>query len=280
MKVGLLTAAFGSKEWTLDRIITWAGENGIDCLEVAAPQHLDPAKLRDEKSRAALKEKLDAAGVTISSLAFYSVQLNAPDATERQQQIDLLRSVIEAAAALGLDTVCTLAGVPLPGKNKMQTIREDLPQVFGPLLEEAQKLGVRLALENYFATNIQHLEHWRALFEVLPQENFGLNFDPSHLFWQGIDHLAAVEEFADRIFHTHAKDVAINDAQLRRLGVLEEGWWRYTIPGTGRIAWGEFLGKLREVGFDGAVSIEHEDSTLGVEDGFRLGAHYLRGLIA
>ena len=118
-----------------------------------------------------------------------------------------------------------------------------------------------------------------AVFEVLPQENFGLNYDPSHLLWQGIDYLAAVEKFADRIFHTHAKDCAVNDAALRRVGVQGSGWWRYTIPGTGRIAWGEYLGKLREVGFDGAVSIEHEDRTLGAEEGFRMGAAYLRSLL-
>ena len=110
----------------------------------------------------------------------------------------------------------------------------------------------------------------------MPDENFGLNFDPSHLLWQEIDYLAAVAEFAPRIFHTHAKDCVIDDAALRRLGVLERGWWRYSIPGTGRVAWGEYLGRLRDVGFDGAVSIEHEDRTFGAEEGFRAGARFLR----
>ena len=179
-----------------------------------------------------------------------------------------------------MDTVCTLAGLPSPQKTKMATIREDLPGLFAPVLQEAGKRGIRIALENWFRTNIQHLDHFKALFELLPQENFGLNFDPSHLLWQGIDYLAAVAEFAGRIFHTHAKDVAIDDAALRRLGVLEGGWWRYTIPGTGRVKWGEYLGRLRQVGFDGAVSIEHEDRTLGAEEGFRMGAAYLRSLVA
>ena len=280
MQIGLLTAAFDRKQWPLERIITWAGENQIDCLEVAVGPHLDVSRLLKEKGQAALQEKLRAAGVSISSLAFYSTRINDPDSAVRTGQLKTLTHAVEAAESLGVDVVCALAGLPAPGKTKMETIRQDLPEVFGPVLEQAAGRGVRIALENWFATNIQHLEHWKALFEVLPQENFGLNFDPSHLLWQGIDYLAAVEEFAGRIFHTHAKDVAINDAALRRIGVLEGGWWRYTIPGTGRIAWGEYLGKLRRVGFDGAISIEHEDGTLGAEQGFRMGAAHLRALIA
>jgi sugar phosphate isomerase/epimerase len=279
MQIGILTARFNADEWPLDRIITWAGQNGIDCLEVAVPGHLDPAELLAEKGQPALNKKLKSAGVRISSLARYATQINDPDPAVRDEQAKALVATIQAAESLGVDTVCVLAGLPAPGKTKMQTIREDLPAVFAPILAEAAKRGVRIAMENWFRTNIQHLEHWKAIFEVLPQENFGLNFDPSHLLWQGIDYLGAVEEFADRIFHTHAKDCAIDDAVLQRLGVLAGGWWRYTIPGTGRVAWGEYLGKLREVGFDGAVSIEHEDRTLGAEEGFRMGAAYLRGLM-
>ena len=278
MKIGALTAPFGG-DWTLERIITWAGENGIDCLEVATPAHLDPAKLLAEDGAAAVNKKLDAAGVSISSLAAYSTEINDPDPAKRAKEGAGFLATIEAAEALGVDTICCLAGMPLPGKSKLETIRDDLPGVFGPILDEAGKRGVRIALENWFPTNIQHLDLWRAVFDAMPQENFGLNFDPSHLAWQEIDYIAAVVEFAGRIFHTHAKDVAIDDAVLRRVGVLEGGWWRYTIPGTGRIAWGEYLGKLRQIGFDGAVSIEHEDGTLGVEEGFIIGANYLRGLI-
>ena len=279
MKIGLLTARFDAKDWPLDRIIPWAAENGFDCLEVAAGRHLDPEAVlaggADE-----LKAKLAAAGVTISSLAAYSPAINDPDPGARKQQAQALLKTIDAADALGVDVVCALAGRPLPGKTKMQTIREDLPGVFAPILEAAARRGIKIALENWFATNIQHLDHWEALFEVLPNDNFGLNYDPSHLLWQGIDYLAAVDEFADRIFHTHAKDCAVDDAALRRIGVLEGNWWRYTIPGTGRVAWGEYLGRLRRIGFDGAVSIEHEDGTLGAEEGFRMGATFLRGLIA
>jgi len=278
MQIGLLTAHFDAKEWPLQRIIVWAGENHIDCLEIAAPKHLDAGRLLKEAGQAALKKQLADAGVTISSLAYYTTDLNHADPAVREKNAAAMLATIEAAESLGVGIVCTLAGKPAAGKNKMQTIREDLPAIFGPILAQAAKRGVKIALENWFATNIQHLEHWRAIFEVLPAENFGLNFDPSHLLWQGIDYLGAVNEFAKRIFHTHAKDVAIDEARLRRVGVLEGGWWRYTIPGTGRVDWRQYLGKLREIGFGGAVSIEHEDGTLSAEKGFRMGADFLRTL--
>lgn len=280
MQIGALTARFNAAEWPLDRIITWAGENGIDCLEIATPAHLNPAEFLKEKGQADLTKKLDAAGVTISSLASYSAQINDPDDSVRKAKHDAAIASIQVAESLGVDTVCLIAGFPAPGKDKMATIREDLPAIFEPILAEAERRGIRIALENWYSTNIQHLGHWRALFEVLPQDNFGLNYDPSHLYWQEIDYLDAVKEFASRIFHTHAKDVVIDDAALRSLGVLDGGWWRYTIPGTGRIPWGEYIGKLREIGYDGVLSIEHEDRTLDACEGFLLGAAHLRALIA
>ncbi|MCM8788274.1 MAG: sugar phosphate isomerase/epimerase, partial [Candidatus Omnitrophica bacterium] len=138
---------------------------------------------------------------------------------------------------------------------------------------------VKIALENWFATNIQHLQHWEKLFQVVPDSNFGLNFDPSHLVHQGIDYLAAVDEFAARIFHTHAKDCEIDQHLLQRIGNQEKGWWRYVIPGYGKIQWGRYISKLRKIGYNGVLSIEHEDSALGREEGFIAGKRYLSQFI-
>ena len=278
MKLGLLTARFDADR-TLESIIDFAAKAGFDCLEIAVGRHLSPGEILTGAGAADLKAKLDAAGLTISSLAAYSPSINSPDPDVRAAQAEAMTKALDAAEALGVDVVCVLAGMPLPGKTKMETIEEDLPGVFAPILADAARRGIKIALENWFATNIQHLDHFRRLFELLPDENFGLNFDPSHLLWQGIDYMAAVDEFADRIFHTHAKDTAIDDAALRRVGVLDGSWWRYTIPGTGRVAWGEYFGKLRDIGFDGAVSIEHEDRTFDAEEGFIKGAAFLRGYI-
>ena len=78
-----------------------------------------------------------------------------------------------------------------------------------------------------------------------------------------------------RIFHTHAKDVTISRKRLSRLGCLDGGWWQYSIPGSGDVKWGEYVRTLRRVGYDGVLSIEHEDGAVGVEEGFVKGLRFL-----
>jgi sugar phosphate isomerase/epimerase len=86
--------------------------------------------------------------------------------------------------------------------------------------------------------------------------------------------------FADRIFHSHSKDGEIRQDRLRWFGYLVRGWWRYVIPRRGDIAWGPYFGALARNGFTGAVSIEHEDSALSPEEGFRLGKRFLDTVVA
>ncbi len=278
MEIGILTAPLG--DWDLPAIARWAGANGFEALEVACgpgSRALDPAAVVREgpgEIPALLKQN----GLRISSLAFYGNPVEAD--TERRKKMHAhLRACIDAAKVLGVDVVCTLAGMPLPGKSKLKTIEEDLPGALGPILDYAGSLGIKIALENWYATNIENLEQWARLFQVLPQPNFGLNYDPSHLYWQGIDYLAALDEFKERIFHTHAKDVEVRDHRLRRLGSRSDGWWRYVIPGLGRIPWGEYLVALRRIGYNGVLSIEHEDDAVGREEGFIIARQHLQQFI-
>lgn len=275
MKIGMLTANYGGPD--LDTVIAFASENGFDCLEVAAgprSKHLDPTTLTQAQADE-IKKKLEAAKLSISSLAAY-INVTDADPAKRQANIEHIHKCIDAAAMLGVDVVCTMAGMPVPGKTRMQTIEEECTKVFPGILRYAASRGIKIALENWTATNIMHLGHWERLFELVPDENFGLNFDPSHLVWQGIDYIAAVDRFAKRIFHTHAKDTEINYHHLRWFGNQEGGWWRYVIPGLGVIKWGEYIGALRRNGYNGVLSIEHEDSTRGPAEGFILGKNYLK----
>jgi len=272
--IGLLTAPFGNK--SLEWVIDWAGKNGFQALEVAAgpgSKHLDTNALTAAKAKE-IRRRLAAAGVRISSLAFYT-NLTEPDRAARAQTGKAMREVIRAAVILEVDVVCTLAGFPVPGKDRMQTIEQDLPGVMRPLLDSAGKQKVKLAFENYFATNIMNLEHWWKVFELLPDAHLGLNFDPSHLHWQQIDYLEAVDLFRNRIFHTHAKDVEIKRHTLSQVGNQSRGWWRYVIPGFGDINWGVYVARLRSVGYNGVLSIEHEDSAFGAEEGFLKGQRHL-----
>lgn len=274
MDIGILTAPFGDQK--LHSIIKFAGDNGFGALEIACGRgsaQLDPITFTASDAEA-IRSQLSAAGVRISSLAAY---INVMEADEQAgaANVETLMKAIDAAKLLGVDTVCTIAGMPLPGKTKLQTIEQDCKRVFAPILDYAAEHDIRIALENWYATNIQSLMHFEVMFQVLPQTNFGLNYDPSHLVWQGIDYVVGVHHFKDRIFHTHAKDTEIRQDRLRMLGCLEHGWWRYVIPGLGVIRWGEYISALRAIGYDGVLSVEHEDSTFAPEPGFLAAKKYL-----
>lgn len=278
MDIGLLTAPLGRQP--LERVVAFAKDNGFQALEVAAgpgSRHLDTQGFTPARA-SQIKRLLAKSGVRISSLAFYANLLD-PDKARRAQLGKQMRDAIKAAAALGVEVVCTLAGMPMPGKDRIRTIEEDFPGVFRPLVRFAAQKHVKIAFENWYATNIMNLAHWQRVFEVVPDANLGLNFDPSHLHWQGIDYLEAVDRFKDRIFHTHAKDVEIKQHLLRWVGNQSGGWWRYVIPGYGEINWGVYIARLRAAGYNGVLSIEHEDSAFGVEEGFIKGQRYLASLI-
>jgi sugar phosphate isomerase/epimerase len=277
MHVGILTAPLRTQP--LEILIPWAASQNIMALEVdvSSGSHLDASNVSDAQIEN-LRALLDRYGMRISSLASYGKLTGASDEVMKRDR-RTLEAAIELAARLGVSVVCTLAGMPVLGKSKEKTILEDVSGAFRPMLDLAGELGVKLALENWYATNIQHLEHWRMIFEVLPDAHFGLNFDPSHLDWQGIDVLVAVQEFRERIFHVHAKDVTVNESKRLRVGYGGDGWWRYVLPGYGRIHWGELMSCLRLHGYNDVLSIEHEDAAFAPEEGFALAARYLNNLV-
>ncbi len=278
MQLGLLTAPFG--DTPLEKVIEWAGiglgGEGFDALEVVAgpgARHIDVDSFTPDDA-ARLLSLLGEARLSFSSLANYC-NTAAPDEDERARTLEALKRTVDCAALLKVDVVCTLAGMPLPGKSREETIKTVSGDFFKALCDYAGEKGVKIALENWYATNICGLHHFDLIFETVDRPNFGLNFDPSHLVWQGIDHLQAVDEFKDRLFHTHAKDVEISTHKLRRLGNQSRGWWRYVIPGFGEIDWGRYIGALRQAGYDGVLSIEHEDASQSREEGFVRGLEYL-----
>jgi len=270
MQVGFLTACMGKR--TLAECVEFAGGAGFDALEVHT-RHLPADKAVAEASQ--VKDLFARHGVGISSIAAYD-NLLAGNAAQRQEAIEGMKRCVDACVAVGTDVLCALAGMPVDGKSKEQTIEEDFKVVFTPIAQYAADKGVKLAFENYFATLIQNFELWDAALAVLPYDNVGFNYDPSHLIWQDIDYLAGVDRYADRIFHTHAKDTEIKDDLLAIRGNQLMGWWRYVIPGFGSIDWGRYVARLRRADYDGVLSIEHEDATFTPEEGLQKGLQNLR----
>jgi sugar phosphate isomerase/epimerase len=103
------------------------------------------------------------------------------------------------------------------------------------------------------------------MFHDIPSRHFGLNYDPSHLVWQRMDWLRPLREFAAKLFHVHAKDVRLYPERLNDVGILAHPLQYHLprIPGFGEIDWGQFIGTLFEVGYNGPVCIEVEDDTFG-----------------
>ena len=135
-------------------------------------------------------------------------------------------------------------------------------------------------------------ELWEEMFKRVPSKSFGFNFDPSHLYFQLIDYIALVPKFIDRIFHVHAKDSEIFEDKLKYYGIFNKqldsqessGFWRYRMPGLGKIDWEKFIKVLTENGYTGVLSIEHEDPLYEgtkekVKEGLVLGIKHLSKFI-
>jgi sugar phosphate isomerase/epimerase len=272
IRVGMMTAPVS--HLPLEAVLDMAKRCGMTALEIMSgpgSSLIDPMNFSQADAEA-VKQKLADRQLEISSLAHYTDSA-APGKTDEVQAV--ARKMIDAAALLEVPTICMLTGLPHQGVSKIAMIKQVVPTVFRPIVDHAKEKGIHVAVENWFATCLQGLDTFDCLMETIPDENFGLNYDPSHLVHQELDIMIPVARFSKRIFHTHAKDCLVDVQRRNYVGILGEGWWRYVIPGYGDIRWGEYIGNLREVGYRGVLSIEHEDNTFDPEDGFRHGARYL-----
>jgi len=279
MKLGLMTAAFPDK--SLEEVAQWASENGFEMLELACwpvgkaerryagVTTLDVTDMDQTKAKMT-RELMDRYNLEISSLGYYPNPLH-PDQDHRETVIAHLKKVIDAAAMVMDDPIVGT----FVGRDKDRTIAENLAEfekVWPDIVQYAGEQGVKIAIENcpmIFSNdewpggnNLAATPAiWRKMFEIIPDEHFGLNLDPSHLVWLMIDYNQVVREFKDRIFHVHAKDLEIDREGLYEHGTLSlgMGWQIPRLPGLGEVNWGRFLSTLYRFGYDYVVSIEHED---------------------
>jgi sugar phosphate isomerase/epimerase len=278
MKLGFFTAALPGN--TLEQAAKWGVESGFQAIEIACwplekairryagVTHLDVADLDKTKAKE-IRDMLDGYGLTVSSLGYYPNPLH-PEAEHRETVIAHLKKVIEAAALLEVPIVGTFIG-----KDKYKTVPqnlEDYAKVWPPIVKFAKDHGVKIAIENcpmIFSydewpggNNLATTPAiWRKMWEIIPDDNFGLNLDPSHLVWQMIDYERVIREFADKLFHVHAKDMHVDREGLYNNGILSQGmgWQVPRLPGLGDVDWARFFAALTAAHYDYVVSIEHED---------------------
>ncbi len=278
MKLGIFTAAFPGKP--LKEVAAWSAESGFETLEIACwplekaarryagittidVNGFDPAQAKEV--HAVLKDY----GLSISSLGYYPNPMH-PDPAHRDVVIGHLKKVILAAELLEVPIVGTFVG-----KDKDKTLPENFEafaEIWPPIVKFGAEHQINIAIENcpmIFSydewpggNNLASSPAiWKKMWEIIPDDNFGLNLDPSHLILQMIDYQRVVYEFRDKIFHVHAKDLEIDYEGLYQNGVLSQGmgWQIPRLPGLGDIDWGKFISALYRVGYDYVISIEHED---------------------
>lgn len=269
MKLGFYTNY--SKE-----TVEFAHRTGFKCLELSAwpGSFLDADKISDRDLENMVTE-LRAKDIEISALGYYPNVLD-PDAGVRKETRRYLVKVFDLASRLKVGVVSTFAG-----RDPSKTVADNIPlfaEAFKPLCKEAEARGIRIAIENcpmMDRTTMQGIniayspEIWDAMFDAVRSDALGLEIDPSHMVWLGIDYVEAVRCYGKRIFHVHAKDMEIDRRSLSRSGIygqafgkvegLGHGWWRARTPGWGEVNWPKFISALIEVGYNGNVDIEHED---------------------
>jgi sugar phosphate isomerase/epimerase len=278
MQLGFVSAIL--PELTLEEVFRFASEAGFSCVEVmcwppgraerryAGVTHLDVTVWGPEVVRH-VHDLTGRFGVRISGLGYYPNPM-AADAAEAAAAVAHLHRVFDAAADLGVDVVNSFAG-----RDPGLSVEENWPrflETWCPLVQHAEDRGVRIGIENcpmlFTADEWPGGKNlatspaiWRRMFEAIPSRSFGLNYDPSHLVWQGMDYLAPLAEFGDRLVHVHAKDARIDRAALDAHGVLAypKLWHTPKLPGLGDVRWGAFVAALGDVGYDGPIAIEVED---------------------
>lgn len=104
-------------------------------------------------------------------------------------------------------------------------------------------------------------QNWDKIFEILPDDNFGLNYDPSHFVWQMMDYIQPIYDFKDKIFHVHFKDIKVNPVKLNKVGIMAYplSFMEPKLPGLGDVKWDRFVSALTDIRYDGAACIEVED---------------------
>ncbi|WP_437227564.1 sugar phosphate isomerase/epimerase family protein [Planctomicrobium sp. SH661] len=300
MQLGFVSAIL--PELNLEDVFKNAADLKFDCVELmcwppgkanrryAGVTHIDVTSL-DEAAVDAIHNLSWRYGITISGLGYYGNPLSA-DRQEAETAAAHVRQVIAACAKLHIPRMNTFIGRDWTA-NVDQNF-ERFSEVWSPLIRFAEEQDVRVGIENcpMLFTNDEwpggknlaaSPAIWRRMFKEIPSPHFGLNYDPSHMVLQQMDEVRPITEFADRIFHVHAKDMLINREALNDVGTfaLPSLYSDGRLPGRGQVNWPEFFKALRDINYAGPVCVEVEDreyehSLQGRQQALRESCDFLR----
>lgn len=254
----------------------FAARAGFDGLEISTGGTM-PTKSQINQ----IKETMERRG--LATLTVFHYENYAADGAAGRKARANFGKACDAARALGTRVVCVNAWVP-----RQASLAEKFAhykRIFGELAKVARDRGCLIAIENCphgFANIAWSPANWERMFNELPTKTVGLEFDPSHLVWQGIDYIAALRRFGSRVYAFHAKDTEILADVLGHAGVFGSGWWRFRIPGYGDINWRRIFTALADIAYRGDLVIEHEDPVFAGErrdQGLRLALKFLRQFV-
>jgi sugar phosphate isomerase/epimerase len=309
MRLGAITSAV--LQLDLEEGLARLASLGLQSVEVACGgyfghRHGDPqALLADAGSLGRWRDAFRRHGLEVTALALHGEPL-APDPDAARAYAGELHAACRLAEAIGVSRLTLLAGLPegAPGDRTPCWITQPFP----PAAAEAHRWQCEERLVPYW------LEHGRVAqehgvrlcFEMVPNDMVynprsllrlreavgpvvGCNFDPSHLFWQGIDPLDALVELGDAVYHVHAKDVRVEPRVVRVHGVLDpapysafrDRAWTFRTVGYGHDErfWRDFVSTLRLVGYDDVLSIEHEDEYMDPDEGLEKAVRFLQPIL-
>ncbi len=278
MQLGFVSAIL--PDLSFEDVLKTAADIGYDCVEVmcwpvgkatrryAGVTHIDVTDF-DDAAAAKVHELTAKYGVSVSALGYYPNALT-PDQDEAEASVAHIRKVIAAAGKLGVNRMTTFIG-----RDWTKSVDDNFPKfeaTWKPIIRFAEETGVKVAIENCpmifgpdewpGGKNLMHSPAiFRRMFEAIPSDHFGLNYDPSHPVWLQMDYLKPMREFADKLFHMHAKDVRVDQHLLDDLGILAHpnDYHSPKLPGMGDVDWGKFFSVLTDTGYNGPICVEVED---------------------
>ncbi len=310
MKIGVLTVLFGDEN--LNDVLNYLSRSGVQAVELGCggypgDAHCKPdLLLSDEKELMEFKRAIQDHGMEISALSCHGNPLH-PQADIAQKFLDDQRKTILLAEKLGVDKIVTFSGCPgdSDGSKYPNWVTCPWPEDFLKVLkwqwEEkvipfwekevafAKDHGIeKICLEMHPGFVVYNPETLLKLRDAVGNV-IGANFDPSHLFWQGINPVDAIRMLGDSIYHVHAKDCKIDSINVNRIGVLDtkhygdeinRAWIFRTVGyGHGYQVWKDMISALSMVGYDDVLSIEHEDSLMTSKEGFEKALSFLKEVI-
>jgi len=300
MKLGLFTPVFG-KLRVKDMLAKVRSFDKITAIELGTgawpgSDHVDLDACLNDKNRACdLRKMIGDAGLSISALSCHGNPLH-PDAALAKKDDELFRKTVLLAERLEVPVVVTFSGCPGDSDHARHPnwVTTPWPPEFLDVLEwqwekktipywsdaarHAADHGVKVALEAHPGFIVYNVESALRLRQAT-RDNLGVNFDPSHFFWQGVDVPAAIRALGPSIFHVHAKDVSLDRQNVAINGVIDtktyrrmaERSWLFRSVGWGHdeFEWKRIVSALRLAGYDYVMSIEHEDALASIDEGLR-----------